>query len=321
MLSTQARARLTVVLVGARNPSNIGAAARAMQDFGFSDLRIVNTFAAPFEAAQLEAAQLQAALQEPNLEAPFEAPLQSKSAVAAHHVMASARRFDTLAAAIADCTLILGTTAIGERQLTQPILPLQQTTPLLLAALNTTTNPGAPRPASGTWEDGTRESSPPESSAPEHAPTDTRVALLFGSEKTGLTNDQLSHCSLLTTIPMFAPEDARHLSMNLGQSVAVCLYELTRSGFESSVEIPPTHEPPSTSADRERLTQLLLDVFHATGYTRRYPANASEPLVRQLTLQLGASHREAMTWMGILRQVLWNATRPDQTPPTPQTGL
>ena len=58
MLSTAARARLTVVLVGARNPSNIGAAARAMQDFGFSDLRIVNDFAAPFEAAQLEAASL-----------------------------------------------------------------------------------------------------------------------------------------------------------------------------------------------------------------------------------------------------------------------
>jgi TrmH family RNA methyltransferase len=250
MLTTAARARLTIVLVGARNPSNIGAAARAMQDFGFSDLRIVNDFAAPFEAAQLEA----------------------KSAVAAQHVMHNARRYDTLAAAIADCTLIIATTAIGERQLKQPILPLQQTTPQILTALSNTS---------------------------------ARVALLFGSEKTGLTNDQLSHATVLTTIPMYAPEDERHLSMNLGQSVAVCLYELTRSGFESSVEIPPLHETPATAEDRERLTQLLLDVLHATGYTRRFPANASEPLVRQLTQQLGVSHREAMTWMGILRQVLW----------------
>ncbi len=117
MLSTAARARLTIVLVGARNPSNIGAAARAMQDFGFSDLRIVNDFAAPFEAAQLEA----------------------KSAVAAQHVMRNARRYDTLAAAIADCTLIVGTTAIGERQLKQPILPLQQVAPLIFAALTTPT--------------------------------------------------------------------------------------------------------------------------------------------------------------------------------------
>ena len=280
MLSTAARARLTVVLVGARNPSNIGAAARAMQDFGFSDLRIVNDFAAPFEAAQLEA----------------------KSAVAAQHVMTSARRYDTLAAAIADCSLIVATTAIGERQLKHAILPLQQAAPLILAALNTPTNPGAPGPDSRTWD--------PTTTAP-------RVALLFGSEKTGLTNDQLSHATLLTTIPMYSPEDARHLSMNLGQSVAVCLYELTRSGFESSVDIPPLHEAPSTANDRERLTQLLLDVLHATGYTRRFPANASEPLVRQLVQQLsaphsevglksGMSHRQAETLMGILRQILWH---------------
>jgi TrmH family RNA methyltransferase len=263
MLSTAARARLTIVLVGARNPSNIGAAARAMQDFGFSDLRIVNDFAAPFEAAQLEA----------------------KSAVAAQHVLHSARRYDTLAAAIADCTLIVATTAIGERQLKHPLLPLQQASPLILAALN----------------------SPPIQLPPS---AQDRVALLFGSEKTGLTNDQLSHATLLTTIPMYSPEDSRHLSMNLGQSVAVCLYELTRSGFESSVEIPPLHAAPSTAEDRERLTQLLLDVFHTSGYTRRFPANASEPIVRQLTQQLGTSHREAMTWMGILRQILWHERQP-----------
>jgi tRNA C32,U32 (ribose-2'-O)-methylase TrmJ len=137
------------------------------------------------------------------------------------------------------------------------------------------------------------------------------VALLFGSEKTGLTNEQLSHCSLLTTIPMFDPATssesagARHLSMNLGQSVAVCLYELARGGFEGAKELPAVNEAAATADDRERLTQLLLDVMHATGYARRFPANAAESLVRQLAQQLGVSHREAMTWMGILRQVLW----------------
>ena len=287
MLSTAARARLTIVLVGARNPSNIGAAARAMQDFGFSDLRIVNDFAAPFEAAQLEAA----------------ASLETKSAVAAQHVMQSARRFDTLAAAIADCTLIVATTAIGERQLKHPILPLQQAAPLILAALNTPTKVGAPSM--------TVSSSSVGSDEPQHPTPGGNMALLFGSEKTGLTNDQLSHATLLTTIPMFSPTaaepatPARHLSMNLGQSVAVCLYELTRSGFESSIEIPPVHAARATAQDRERLTQLLLDVLHATGYTRRFPANASEPLIRQLVQQLGSSHREAMTWMGIFRQILW----------------
>jgi tRNA/rRNA methyltransferase len=258
MLSAAARARLTVVLVGARNPQNIGAAARAMQDFGFSDLRIVNDFAAPFEAAQLEAAT---------------------SAVAAGGVMQAARRFDTLAEAIGDCHLVVGTTAIGDRELTQAVLPLQEAAGEMLGELDE---------------------------------REARVALLFGSEKTGLTKEQLSHCSLLLTIPMFAPEGAaadgkpaRHLSMNLGQSVAVCLYELTRAGFQGAKELPARHEAAATADDRERLTHLLLDVMQATEYARRFPANAAEPVVRQLVQQLGSTHREAMTWMGVLRQILW----------------
>jgi len=258
MLSAAARARLTVVLVGARNPSNIGAAARAMQDFGFSDLRIVNDYAAPFEAAQLEDAAT------------------PKSAVGAASVMQRAQRFSSLSEAIADCSLVAGTTAIGDRDLQRDILTLQEAAPQILGTL-------------------AKQASDPQ----------PRVALLFGSEKTGLSKQHLSHCSLLLTIPMFAPEDARHLSMNLGQSVAVCLYELTREGLEGSREIPMLHEAAATADDRERLTQLLLDVMHVTDYTRRFPANAAEPLVRQLTQQLGTSHREAMTWMGIFRQILW----------------
>ncbi len=52
------------------------------------------------------------------------------------------------------------------------------------------------------------------------------------------------------------------------------------------------------------MAQLLLEVMQATGYTRRYPHNANALVVRQLVQQLGATHREAMTWMGILRQFL-----------------
>jgi len=268
-----------VVLVGARNPSNIGAAARAIQDFGFSDLRIVNDYAAPFEAAQLEDAST------------------PKSAVGAASVMQQARRFSALPEAIADCTLVAGTTAIGDRDLQRTIVTLQQAAPQLVGTLDGPSNGGA---ADLAETDGT--TTPGGGSV-------SRVALLFGSEKTGLTNEQLSHCSLLLTIPLFAPEHARHLSMNLGQSVAVCLYELTRQGLEGSKELPAVHEAAATAEDRERLTQLLLDVMHVTDYTRRFPANAAEPVVRQLTQQLGATHRQSMTWMGILRQVLWRTRK------------
>lgn len=252
MLSAAARSRLTVVLVGARNPQNIGAAARAMQDFGFGDLRVVNEFTPPFEAAQLEA----------------------KSAVGAGHVMAAARQFDALPEAIADCGLIVGTTAIGGRELTQAIVTLQEAAPKMLAALEAAANDGP------------------------------KVALLFGSEKTGLTNEQLSHCSLLLTIPLFAPEGARHLSMNLGQSVAVCLYELSREGFEQSRALPVMQRPLASSGDRERLTQRLLELMQASGYARRFPANAREPVVRSLAGQLGETRDEAATWLGLIRHLL-----------------
>src|SRR6201999_1841940 len=105
MLSAAMRAHLTVVLVGARNPSNIGAAARAMRDFGFSDLRFVNDYVVPFEAAQLEAA---------------------KSAVGAADVMRGARAFPSVADALGDSTFSVGTTAIGGRQLTRPVVPLAE---------------------------------------------------------------------------------------------------------------------------------------------------------------------------------------------------
>jgi tRNA/rRNA methyltransferase len=224
-----------------------------MRDFGFSDLKFVNDYAAPFEAAQLEA---------------------TKSAVGAADVMRSARAFVSLTDALADCTVSVGTTAIGGRQLSRTVLPLAEAAPEIIKEL---------------------------------ARSGSRVAFLFGSEKTGLTNEQLSHCQMLVNIPMFAPSDARHLSMNLGQAVAVCLYELGREGFEDARDLPVIQEAQITADARERLTELLLDAMEATGYARRFPANAREHVVRQLAMQLGKSQDEAVTWMGFLRQVLRSA--------------
>ncbi|MFC6645851.1 RNA methyltransferase [Granulicella cerasi] len=248
MLSNAARARFTVVLVGARNPSNIGAAARAMQDFGFSDLRVVNEFAPPFEGARLEA----------------------KSAVGASHVMDAARLFSDLREAIADCTYIAGTTALGNRELRQEVVSLQTAAPHMRDAA-------------------------------EHP--EARVALLFGSEKTGLTNEQLAHCQSLVNIPLFEPEGARHLSMNLGQSVAVCLYELSREGFEQARPLP-THAPaPATEQLREVLVERLTSLMQTTEYDKRFPGNAREIVVRQLVQQLGETRDEAATWLGLLRHI------------------
>ena len=252
-----------MVLAGARNPQNIGAAARAMQDFGFADLRIMNPFSPPFEAAQMEA----------------------RSAVGAAEVMRSARLFSSLEEALADCGMVVGTTAIGGRLLARPVLSLQQAAPILHACL--------------------------ELPSDEDLSSSPRTALLFGSEKTGLTNEQLSFCSHLLTIPMFAPE-GRHLSMNLGQSVAVCLYEITRDGFEGSRAWDAATTRDATVGDRERLLALLQETMERSGYARRFPANARPEVLRALVGQLGKSTSEAATWMGVFRLVLQRLSDQDE---------
>src|SRR5580698_11508760 len=90
MLNEAQRARVTVVLVRARNPNNIGAVARAMHGFGFSDLRLVNEYSVGLETA--------------------------RSAVDASDILAQAKQFASVPDAVADCHLVVGTTAVRERK-------------------------------------------------------------------------------------------------------------------------------------------------------------------------------------------------------------
>jgi len=250
VLSEEERRRFTVVLVRARDPNNIGAVARAMYDFGFRDLRLVNEYSVPLERA--------------------------RSAIDASSVLEGAREFATVAEAVADCTLVVGTTAVGLRRMEHPLHSLAEAGPLLRAA------------------------------------GEGRAALLFGSEKTGLSNEELSHCHWLLTIPMHRTPGMRHPSMNLGQAAAVCLYELVRDPGASAPSQATAGATPkdATGQDLERLTQLLLAVMRASGYAERHPANFDETLVRRLVFQLGLDRSRALAWTGILRQILWRLTQP-----------
>ena len=87
--------RLRVVLVAPRNPLNIGAAARAMSNFGFQSLRLVNPYAPSFREA--------------------------RSAVGASEILANAERYKSVAEAVGDCTLVVGTTAVRNRDLQHPV--------------------------------------------------------------------------------------------------------------------------------------------------------------------------------------------------------
>ena len=243
--------RVVVVLVRARNPSNIGAVARAMHDLGFRFLRIVNEYPVPFAAA--------------------------RSAVDASSVLEAATEYTSVADAIADCTLVLGTTAVGERALQHPLYLLPQAAPIISEALSSN--------------------------------KEARVAVLFGSEKTGLSNDELSHCHALVTIPM-NPNTDHHLSMNLGQAAAVCLYQIALEPPAKDADEPA----PANASDLERLHGLLAEVLEAAGYTRRHPANSREPVLRRLVRRMGLSNDDATVWTGILRQLLHALRPPDRKP-------
>jgi TrmH family RNA methyltransferase len=205
---------LRVVLISPRNPLNIGAAARAMSNFGVAELRLVN----PYNVAFLEA----------------------KSAVKSRDVLLKAREFPTVADAVADCALIVGTTSIGHRALEHPLRRLETGGRIIAKRL---------------------------ASAP--------VALLFGSEKFGLSNEDMSYCHWLMRIPT----REEHGSMNLGQSVAVCLYEIIRK--QETVRATPEAKRPAS----------------AEGSTKMK--------IRRLVRRMDLNAHDAEVWLGMLRQIKW----------------
>jgi tRNA/rRNA methyltransferase len=240
---------LRVVLVATRNPLNIGAAARALSNFGAAHLRVVN----PYEVAFREA----------------------RSAVGAAQLLANAKEYETVAEAVADCSLVIGTTAAGRRELQHELRRLDAGTHSILRQLKT-----------------------------------GPVAILFGSEKVGLSNEDMSHCHWLMRIPT---RDA-HGSMNLGQAVAVCLYELVReaSGIDAGNGIrrkasasPKEEDFKAKAGDIERLTQLLYEVLRASGYVKPRAARAAEEKLRRMLRRLELTTDDTELWLGILRQIRW----------------
>jgi TrmH family RNA methyltransferase len=229
---------LRIVLVATRNPLNIGAAARAMANFGFSRLRVVN----PYEVAFREA----------------------RSAVGAAPLLASAEEFPALADALADCRLVVGTTSVGHRELRHPLRRLETAAPLLLGAL-----------------------------------ADDPVALLFGSEKFGLSNEDMSHCHWLLRIATATPD----LSMNLGQAVAVCLYELTRDSGAAAVKT--RKYKPAAAGELEQIAALLLESLDRSGYVNPLTAASTAEKVRRLVFRLRFSAHDSPVLLGMLRQILW----------------
>jgi tRNA/rRNA methyltransferase len=182
---------------------------------------------------------------------------EARSAPGAGAILAGAREFPTVREAIADCSLVVGTASMDLRESRMPLDRLEDAAPLLR----------------GTPGD---------------------VALLFGSEKYGLSNDDISFCHRLLRIPT-RPE---HGSMNLGQAVAVCLYELIREPGT----YPPAIRRQAPAEQLDRLADGLHSVLTKVEYAQ-VPTTLHK--IRRLLRRLQMSPKDAQAVQGMVRQVLW----------------
>ena len=244
--------RLRVVLVRPRNPLNIGAAARAMLNFGFRELWLVSPWDEAFRNA--------------------------KSAMGAAEVLQQARVTDDPAEALGDSSLVVGAAAMTGRN-TEIV---RKDAPAAAEALRTHLE-------------------------------DRPAALLFGSEKFGLSREDLSYCDWILRIPT-EPECP---SMNLGQAVAVCCYELARRAAPAAaLKTPAT----ASAEERDRIFGILMPILHESGFVFSDSEEAQARKVRRWITRLRLAPKDALLLQGMLRQIQWKLEHPEKGQGTEDKG-
>ncbi|MGH9398379.1 MAG: RNA methyltransferase [Terriglobia bacterium] len=253
-----------VVLVRPRNPLNIGAAARAMANFGFKDMVVVEPYGPVWREA--------------------------RSAVGAEDIIRTARAASSVAEAIGDRTLVVGTTSGQRRTLDRELMSLDE-----LPAWVKKQEPRARRRGA------------------------CQAAILFGSEKTGLSNENLSYCHVLVRIPT----QPRCPSMNLGQAVAVCCYEIARVSQRmvgrQTRELEEPSSPHSTCARAsapasiqsiEHIFERATHVLDEVGYLKPKSREAQILKLRRGLIERRLSSHDAKILGGLLAQIEWKLGHP-----------
>ncbi len=236
-----------VVLVNTSHPGNIGGAARAMKNMGLSELVLVDPER-------------------------FPDPDAVSRASGAEDVLANARIVATLEEAIADCSLVLGTSA-RDRRIPWPVLDPRESADKVLDQL-------------------------------EQLP-DAQIALVFGREDSGLTTDELQRCQYHVHIPSM-PDFS---SLNLAAAVQVLAYELRMQGLQREGAPTKMHkvettavfnEIPATAGELEQFYQHLEQVLVEIGFHDPQKPRQLMPRLRRL---YGRVHLNRME-MNILRGIL-----------------
>ncbi len=236
-----------VVLVRPRSPGNVGSVARAMKNFGMTDLCLVDP--------RLHRAS------DRQGEAPYFETESRRMAWHASDILDRGRTFRTLAAAVADCGVVLAT---------------------------------SPQPVSRM-----RTLSPEEAAAMLAKRSDAPGAVVFGSESSGLTNDEAALCSGVIVIPT----DPAYRDLNLAQSAAVIGYVFYRAGRETAGLESEPELALASHAFVEETAGAMTEVALRAGFLKQGGAPVGREL-RHLLHRAGLSRREAELFRSFWTRIL-----------------
>ena len=242
MPTAERQANIKIVLVNTAHPGNIGGAARAMKNMGLGQLCLVQ----PRE---------------------YPAPRAVWRAAGAREVLQHATVVDSVDEAIADCSLVIGTSA-RERRIPWPLINPRQC-------------------GERVWAE-----------AESH-----KVALLFGREDRGLTNDELQKCHYHVHIP----SNPQYSSLNLATAVQVLAYEIRMASLaDKEGELPDLSEwdqPLVTAEDLENFHSHLAETMAELDFYD--PQNPKQLLTRMRRLfnRLRMDQMEVSILRGLLSTV------------------
>jgi len=127
-------------------------------------------------------------------------------------------------------------------------------------------------------------------------PDNTEIALVFGREHAGLTNDELLHCNYHVNIP----SNPDYSSLNLAQAVQIIVYELRMKLLSPAAEVEMQADRQATVEEVEQFYTHLREVLLAIGFLK--PSNPKKLLqrVRRLFNRIKLEHLEVSILRGIL---------------------
>ncbi|ACC98915.1 tRNA/rRNA methyltransferase [Elusimicrobium minutum Pei191] len=212
---------ITIILVKPRNPNNIGASARAMANFGLSDLRIAGAHI-------------------PNLE-------EAQAAVGAEDLLKKAKIFDNLQDALADCNFAFAATSLKNRNTQKEIVSLPN--------INNHIKRG-------------------------------KIAVVFGSEKTGLSVKDIELCDAVLNIPTTTKQP----SVNLAQAVNLVCYETAKTKNFKTLKQQKTNLP--SFKDIDLLTADILELFDRKEFKKELTKTDRELLIKNILKSSSLSKKQ-----------------------------